>query len=116
MAQVSCEIAWLESLLKELNFPLLSVSVTWCDNLSASALAANPVYHARTKHIEVDVHFVRDKVFGKKLEVRYVPSHYQIADCLTKPLSHTRFQFLRDKLGVIESSLPLPSLKGDVRE
>ena len=84
--------------------------IIWCDSLSASALAANPVYHARTKHIEVDIHFVRDKVLVKQLDVRYIPSFDQVVDCLTKPLSHTHFQYLRDKLGVIQRPLPLTSL------
>ena len=72
-AQVACEIIWIESLLKELKFPL-KTSVTWCDNLSASAQATNPVYHAMTKYIEVDIHFIRDTVMAKQLEVRYIPS------------------------------------------
>ena len=59
--------------------------------MSAGALATNPVYHARTKHIEIDIHFVRDKVLQRELEVRYVPSCDQVADCLTKALSSHRF-------------------------
>ena len=74
LAQVACEITWIESLLKELKFPLERTFVTWCDNLSASALAANPVYHVRTKHIKVDIHFIRNKVMAKQLKVRYIPS------------------------------------------
>ncbi|KAL5578799.1 hypothetical protein UlMin_011241 [Ulmus minor] len=101
LANVACEIAWIQSLLSEISFPLPMIPVTWCDNSSAGALAANLVYHARTKHVDIDVHFIREKVISKSIEVRFVPSHYQIADCLTKPLSHTRFQFLRDKLGIV---------------
>ncbi|KAM6562061.1 hypothetical protein CsatB_022059 [Cannabis sativa] len=86
LALVTAEITWIESLLNELSFPLPGTSITWCDNLSASALASNPVYHARTKHIELDIHFVRDKILKKELEVRYIPSSDQIADCLTKAL------------------------------
>uniref|UniRef100_A0A803NM37 Uncharacterized protein n=1 Tax=Cannabis sativa TaxID=3483 RepID=A0A803NM37_CANSA len=54
LAHVAAEISWIESLLKELKFPLLLPSITWCDNISASALASNPVFHARTKHIEIE--------------------------------------------------------------
>ncbi|KAL5540215.1 hypothetical protein UlMin_044161 [Ulmus minor] len=114
LAHVSCEIAWLESLLGELSFPLPEIPVTWCDNTSAGALASNPVYHSKTKHIEVDVHFIRDKVIEKKLDIRYVPSLDQIADCLTKALSLSHFHVMRDKLGVVARPLPLPSLKGAV--
>ena len=55
--------------------------------MSAGSLAANPVCHARTKHLEIDLHFVRDKVLQQDLEVRYVPSCDQLADCLTKALA-----------------------------
>ncbi|KAM6542216.1 hypothetical protein CsatB_006663 [Cannabis sativa] len=113
LAQLAAEISWIQGLLCEMKFELPSVPVIWCDNLSASALAANPVYHARTKHIELDVHFVRDKVLDKKLEIRYVPSHDQVADCLTKSLTPSRFQFLIAKLNVIHSPF---SLRGGVRE
>ena len=112
---MACELIWIESLLKEISFPLLTTPVTWCDNLSASALAANPVFHARTKHIEVDVHFVRDRVLAKQLEVRFVHSHDQIADCLTKALSHSRFEFLRTKLDIVFRPSPITSLQGDVK-
>ena len=112
LAQVSAEITWIESLLREIKFSLVDKSVTWCDNTSASAIASNPVYHALTKHIELDIHFVRDKVLNKELDVRYIPSIDQIVDCMTKSLSHTRFKYLVSKLGVKSS----PSrLRGGVK-
>ena len=82
----------------------LSIPVTpviWCDNINAAALAANPVFHARTKHIEIDAHYVREQVLAKKLTIQYVPSKLQIADLLTKALSVTQFIELRSKLNVI---------------
>ena len=94
---------WIQSLLSKLQVPLLETPITWCDNQSATAITANPVYHARTKHIEIDLHFVRDQVINKKLQVCYVPSSDQVADCFTKPLSHSRFHFLISKLGVQKS-------------
>jgi hypothetical protein len=112
LAQVAAEIAWIQALLGELEFPLPTLPVTWCDNMSANALASNPVYHARTKHIELDVHYVRDKVLQNELKILYIPTSDQIADCLTKSLSHSRFQHFRDKLGVVR----LPSrLRGGVK-
>uniref|UniRef100_A0A803NFK9 Reverse transcriptase Ty1/copia-type domain-containing protein n=1 Tax=Cannabis sativa TaxID=3483 RepID=A0A803NFK9_CANSA len=98
LTHLAAELSWIQELLKEMKFKPSATPVIWCDNMSASALAANPVYHARTKHIELDVHFVRDKVLEKQLEIRYIPSHNQIVNCLTKGLSHSRFQFLMDKL------------------
>lgn len=97
----------------EIGYPSPGRSILWCDNITAVALAANPMFHACTKHIEIDVHFIRDHVLNGTLEVRYVPSTDQLADCLTKPLSHTQFADLRSNLGVTR----LPTcLKRDVRE
>jgi len=71
------------------------------------------VFHSKSKHIELDVHYVRDKVLGKELEIRYIPTEEQVADVLTKPLSFSKFSFFRSKLNVV--SRPL-SLRGDVKE
>ena len=85
----------------------------WCDNNSAIALATNPVFHARTKHVEVDFHFVREKIANKQLQVSHVPTEFQTADIFTKPLTISRFGFLRDKLQLRESQL---TLRGDVKD
>ena len=112
MAQLAAELSWLLELLREMHMKIPAAPIIWCDNISASALAANPVYHARTKHIELDIHFIRDKVLQKQLEIRYIPSADQVADCLTKGLSPSRFQYLIDKLQVVESPC---SLRGGVK-
>ncbi|PNX78276.1 putative copia-type protein, partial [Trifolium pratense] len=103
LADLAAEIAWVRSLLNELKLPLPRKPTLWCDNLSAKALASNPVMHARSKHIEIDVHYIRDQVLQDQIKIAYVPTADQIADCLTKPLTHSRFHFLRDKLGVTPS-------------
>ncbi|XP_038701799.1 uncharacterized mitochondrial protein AtMg00810-like [Tripterygium wilfordii] len=69
LANAACELAWIQSLLHEFSFPLPAIPITWCDNLSAGALAANPAYHARTKHIGIYVHFIRDRVPTRLLQV-----------------------------------------------
>ncbi|KAH9751513.1 putative S-adenosylmethionine-dependent methyltransferase [Citrus sinensis] len=61
LASASAEIAWIQSLLSELNIKCTSIPTIWCDNMSATKLAKNPVYQSRTKHIELDMHFVKDK-------------------------------------------------------
>ena len=88
-------------------------STLWCDNLSAAHLARNPVFHSRAKHIELDLHFIRDKVLHNELIVSYIPSTEQVADILTKNLSSSQFCNLRTKLLVV----PYPvSLRGDVNQ
>lgn len=61
----AAELTWLQHLLKDMSLPALSVLILWCDNLSAMALASNPVFHSRSKHIEIDCHFVHEKVVAK---------------------------------------------------
>ena len=102
LATATTEIIWLQSLFKELGVQLdRGPAVIWCDNMGARSLAANPMFHARTKHIEVDVHFIREKVASGVVEVRYVPTTEQIADMFTKPLTIPQFTFLSDKLNMI---------------
>lgn len=75
--------------------------------MSAGALSSNPVFHAKTKHIETDVHYVRELAMDKKLAVQYLASEYQLADILTKALPAQRFSMLKDKLNVVDL-LPNP--------
>jgi len=70
------------------------VTTIWCDNLGATYLSANLMFHTRTKHVKVDYHFVRDKVAKKKIQIRSMPSKDQLADVLTKLLPHTTFSYL----------------------
>ncbi|XP_019175785.1 PREDICTED: uncharacterized protein LOC109171109 [Ipomoea nil] len=103
LADVSVEVTWLVSLMQEMEFPVISAPKLWCDNLGATYLCANPVFHARTKHIEIDYHFVRDKVAKNELQVHFISTKDQIADIFTKPLSSLRFNTLRHKLNVLAS-------------
>ena len=60
LALAATELTWLQFLFKELKISLPTCLLIWCDNMSANSLAANPVCHARSKHSEIDLHFVRD--------------------------------------------------------
>ena len=100
LSHASTEVAWLCSLFSELGISLVNTLVIWCDNQGVGALATNPVFHSRTKHIEVDFHYVHEQVLDQKLVVSYVPFVEQVADLFTKPLSIPRFQYLLTKLNL----------------
>jgi histone deacetylase 1/2 len=86
MANATAELIWLEQLLTELGIKLRRPAILWCDNLGATYLSANPVFHARAKHIEIDFHFVRERVLRKQLQVRFISTRDQLADGFTKAL------------------------------
>jgi histone deacetylase 1/2 len=100
LADGTTEILWIRSLLAELRISTSSMTMLWCDNLGATFLSANPVFHARTKHVEVDYHFVRDRVAKREIQVRFISSKDQLADVLTKPLPPVSFAYFRSKLRV----------------
>jgi histone deacetylase 1/2 len=87
-------------LLTDLQVPSVSAPTIWCDNLGATYLSVNPIFHARIKHVEVDYHFVRDRVAKKEIQIRFVPSRDQLADVFTKPLPVASFTAFRFKLRV----------------
>lgn len=102
LAYTAAELSWLRSLFKDLGI-ILPPPTLRCDNISSLALASNPIFHARTKHLEVDYHYVREKVIRGELQVRYISTVDQVADIFTKGLSRQRFTGLRSKLMVRES-------------
>ncbi|KAF2296275.1 hypothetical protein GH714_037211 [Hevea brasiliensis] len=77
--------------------------ISRCDNVGATYLTANPIFHSRIKHVEVDYHFVRDKVANKDLQVRYISSKDQVADVLTKPLPSSKHADLWMRLTILTS-------------
>ncbi|GJY63125.1 ribonuclease H-like domain-containing protein [Tanacetum coccineum] len=98
VANVVAETAWLRNLLRELHSPLSTATLVYCDNVSAVYMSANPVQHQRTKHIEIDIHFVRDMVTAGHVRVLHVPSRYQYADIFTKGLPSALFEDFRSSL------------------
>ena len=93
---------WIQSLLSELKIHRQSPPVLWCDNMSTISLSANPVLHSRTKHMELDLYFVKEKVIANQLDVCHVPYVNQVVDVFTKPLSSQFFQRLKGKLTISE--------------
>ena len=87
LASTTSEIIWIQCVLQELCLSPSSPPLLWCDNKSAAHLVANPVFHARTKHIEMDLHFIRDHVLRKQLIIQYIPSFEQVANIFTKHIS-----------------------------
>lgn len=81
--------------------------VLWCDNVGAIALASNPIFHPRTKHIEVDYRFIREKILHKDLIAQFVSTVDQCADLFTKGLTLARFLFFCDKLMVTAPPMSL---------
>ncbi|PKU74665.1 Retrovirus-related Pol polyprotein from transposon TNT 1-94 [Dendrobium catenatum] len=98
LATASSEVIWLRRLLQDLNIPTDHPTKILCDNTSAISIANNPILRARTKHIEIDLHFIRDHITAKDLTIQHISTVDQIADILTKNLPGPRFQLLRDKL------------------
>ncbi|KAJ9545573.1 hypothetical protein OSB04_025280 [Centaurea solstitialis] len=100
IANAVAEAAWLRNLLLELSCPLSRATVVFCDNVSAMYLASNPVQHQRTKHVEIDLHFVRERVAIGHVRVLHVPSTYQYADIFTKGLPSSLFLDFRNSLNI----------------
>jgi hypothetical protein len=111
IANASAELVWIQTLLGELGVTSPRPPILHCDNIGATYLTSNPLYHARTKHIEIDYHFVRDMAAAKTLDVRFISGKDQLADILTKPLAAARF-ILKSNLNV---QLPTSSLRGRIR-
>jgi len=80
------------------------------DNLGAVLLSANPVMHSRSKHFEIDIHFVRDHVQQKHVSLIHIPAHFQLVDVFTKPIFGLSFTSVRPKLMVLKK--PIISLRG----
>ncbi|KAJ6956901.1 hypothetical protein NC653_038962 [Populus alba x Populus x berolinensis] len=102
VADTTAEISWISSLLSELHFPVSHTPVIYYDNIGATQLSSNPVFHSIIKHIAIDFHFIRQKVQSGTLRVSHVSSNDQLADALMKSLPRSQFWILKDKIGLID--------------
>lgn len=97
------EVVWLRRLFGELKLQDLTCPTTiHGDNQGSLNLAHNPVYHGRTKHIEVRHHFIREKILSREINLEYVPTGEQLADIFTKALGRIAFERIRGKLGLVK--------------
>jgi len=113
LASTVAELVWLVGLLRSLDVEITLPVNIYSDSKSAIQLAANPVYHERTKHIEIDCHFIREKLQQGLINISYIPTQSQPADVLTKGLNRVQHELLLSKLGVLNIFAP-PSLRGSV--
>jgi hypothetical protein len=102
MSAACSEIIWLRGLLGELGFSQSDSTPLHADNTSAIQIAANPVYHERTKHIEVDCHSIREAVDTRVISLPHISTNLQIADIFTKAMTRQRHQFLVGKLMLLD--------------
>jgi hypothetical protein len=94
------EAAWLRQLLAELHSPLSRSTLVYCDNFSAVYLSTNPGQHQRTKHVDIDLHFVRDYVAAGAVRILHVPTTSQFVDIFTKGLPSSTFAEFRSSLNI----------------
>jgi hypothetical protein len=95
IADVTAEVIWIQVLLRELGISLPRPPSLWCDNIGATYLTGNPIFHRRMKHVEVDYHFLCERVGMNQLDVRHKSSKDQLADIMTKALPASSFTHLR---------------------
>jgi hypothetical protein len=102
MSLVVSEMLWIKNLLSELNIMRKGPLKIWCDNKSAINIANNPVQHDRTKHVEIDRFFIKEKLDDGTIELSHVSSSNQVADCLTKALGIKECNIACNKMGMID--------------
>jgi hypothetical protein len=98
LAYTRKEVVWIRSLLQQLDQQLSGPTTLYGDNQGAIALVENPEFHARTKHIDVSAHYIRELAEDQIVEVQYRPTDQMLADCLTKPLKAIQHQ--RNVMGI----------------
>ena len=104
LANTTAEVLWIQSIFSELRLSTSTPPTLWCDNLGAIYMSHNPIFHARTKHIELDFHFVCEHVANGKIQIGFLSTKDQIGDIFTKPLGVRPFQHFCSKLRLVPHS------------
>ena len=113
-AITACEAVWLKRILKDLGVPIKDPTSPYCDNMSNIYLARNPVFHARTKHIKVHYHFIRERVLAGDVDLQHISTNLQTADIFTKDLGADKLWKFMTDLGL---TIPdLSSLRGSTED
>lgn len=112
MATTTSELVWLQQLLEDFGIHAIDSTLLFYDNEAAIQIATNPTFHERTKHIEVDCHFVREKVENKSIKLFPIRSAMQLADMFTKPLPSSKLLPFISKLGLKNIYSPTPTCGG----
>ena len=107
LATSTCELQWLTYLLHDLKIQCSESATLYCDNQSALHIAANPVFHERMKHLEIDCHLVREKIQAGLMKLLPVPSSQQLVDIFTKALPPRLFHANLSKLELVDTPLQL---------
>lgn len=100
IAALTCELIWLRHLLTDFGVVQTEPNIIFCDNESAIKLASNPIFHERTKHVEIDCHFIRDKIIDQTIKLLPIRTQFQIADMFTKPLPRAQLLPLMSKMSL----------------
>ena len=106
MAQGICEVLWIKSLLKDLKIEQTDPMSLYCDNKAAISIAHNLVQYDWTKHVEIDRHFIKEKLSSGTICTPFVKSGDQVADVLTKGVGSRRFHLFLGKLGLRDMFVP----------
>eukprot|EP00253_Pinus_taeda_P001884 PITA_01884 len=100
VVNITIQALWLQHFLTELGIQFHQPIVIWCDNQSTLKFCRDPVQRLRTKHIEIHMHYIRDLVHDRVIDLQFCPSAEQTADIFTKTFTEQKFRSLRDRLGV----------------
>ena len=107
LSATTSELEWLSHLMNDFHIPLSLPIFLFCDNKATMHIAANPVFHERTKHLRIDYHYTRDKVLEGFIQTFHVSSKEQLADIMIKPLGEVQHHYLCARLGLVASP-PIP--------